>query len=133
MLLKWLLALVLIAHGIGHITGVSAFWTKLPMGFNQNPWIFGAGGSLSSPIGRIFGVVWLAATAILIAAGVGLLTNQAWWTSAAVIGAIISLVAIVPWWNSVTSGVKIGALLDVVILVGLLTPLKVWVFQVFKL
>lgn len=133
MLLKWLLALVLIAHGIGHITGVSAFWTKLPMGFNQNPWIFGASGTLSSLVGRIFGLIWLAATVILIAAGVGLLTNQTWWTSAAMIGAIVSLVAIVPWWNTVTSGVKVGALLDVAILIGLLTPLKTWVFQVFKL
>ena len=77
--------------------------------------------------------MWLAATVILIAAGVGLLTNQAWWTSAAVIGAVVSLVAIVPWWNSVTSGVTSGALLDIAILIGLLTPLKTWVFQVFKL
>ena len=54
MLLKWLLALVLIAHGIGHITGVSAFWTKLPMGFNQNPWIFGAGGNSFESSGADF-------------------------------------------------------------------------------
>ena len=133
MLLKWLLVLVLIAHGIGHITGVSAFWTTLPMGFNQNPWIFGAGGTISSLVGRIFGVIWLTATVIFIAAGVGLLTNQAWWTNAAIIGAVVSLVAIVPWWNTVTLGVKMGALLDVAILAGLLPPLKAWVFQVFKL
>ncbi|HWR65607.1 MAG TPA: hypothetical protein VN364_05770 [Bellilinea sp.] len=62
-----------------------------------------------------------------------MLTNQAWWASAAVIGAIVSLVPILPWWTSVTSGVKVGALLDVAILIGLLTPLKTWVFQVFKL
>lgn len=71
MLLKWLLALALIAHGVGHITGVSAFWTKLPIGFNQNPWIFDASGTLTSLAGRIFGVIWLAATVSLIAAGVG--------------------------------------------------------------
>ena len=103
------------------------------MGFNQEPWIFGAGGTLSSLVGRIFGVIWLAATVIFIAAGVGLLTNQAWWTNAAIIGAVVSLVAIVPWWNTVTLGVKMGALLDVAILAGLLPPLKAWVFQVFKL
>jgi multisubunit Na+/H+ antiporter MnhF subunit len=103
------------------------------MGFNQNSWIFGASGTLSSLAGRFFGVLWLAATVSLIAAGVGLLTNQTWWTSAAIIGAIVSLVAILPWWNTVTSGVKVGALLDVAILIGLLTPLKTWVFQVFKL
>jgi len=103
------------------------------MGFNQNSWIFGTSGTLSSLPGRIFGVIWLAATVILIAAGVGLLTNQAWWTSAAIIGAVVSLAAIVPWWNSVNSGVRIGALLDIAILIGLLTSLKSWVFQVFKL
>jgi hypothetical protein len=38
----------------------------------------------------------------------------------ALTGASASLLAIVPWWNTVVSGAKAGALFDLVILVVLL-------------
>lgn len=35
---------------------------------------------------------------------------------------MVSLVAIVPWWRSVPTGAKLGALVDTVVLVGLALP-----------
>jgi hypothetical protein len=44
-------------------------------------------------------------------------------------GAVVSLLAIVPWWNTVVPGAKAGALLDLVILAALLSPCKEQIVQ----
>jgi hypothetical protein len=37
---------------------------------------------------------------------------------------VISLVVIVPWWNTVPPGAKFGAFFDVAVIIVLLLPLK---------
>jgi hypothetical protein len=53
-----------------------------------------------------------------------LVFRQAWWPSLAIASAIISLIVIVPWWNTVPPGAKAGAFFDLVILAILLSPLQ---------
>jgi hypothetical protein len=36
--------------------------------------------------------------------------------------AIVSLIVIVPWWNTVVPGAKAGAVFDVIVLIALLLP-----------
>jgi hypothetical protein len=42
----------------------------------------------------------------------------------------ISLLVIVPWWNTVPPGAKIGAFFDLLVIVILLSPLQERVLQI---
>jgi hypothetical protein len=123
-MLRLILAVPLIAHGLAHISGFMASWTDNDAGYGRGPWIFSSGIGLQSPVGRLFGLLWLAAAAALVGSGIGFALDTAWWQTAAAVGAVLSLVVILPWWNTVPSGAKIGAAFDVLILILLLTPLK---------
>ena len=123
-MIQLLFALPLLIHGVAHIGGFRASWTSHESGFKDRPWLFSKDGTLQSPIGRIFGVLWLVAAAAFLVAGLGLLFSQPWWPTVAVPAAILSLVVILPWWNAVPLISKIGAAFDVLVLVVLLTPLK---------
>ena len=123
-MLNTILAVPLIGHGLAHISGFIASWTGRQAGFSDSPWLFSSGVKLQSPLGKLFGLLWLAAAAALSASGVGLILMQGWWMNAAIAGAVISLVVIVPWWRTVPPGARIGAAFDLLILVLLLSPLK---------
>jgi hypothetical protein len=123
---RFFLALPLIGHGLAHVSGFIATWTNNDAGFAPRPWIFSNGVTLGSPLGKVFGLLWLAAAAALAGSGAGLILQETWWVTLAVLGSILSLLVIVPWWNSVPPGAKIGAAFDVILLVVLLTPLKDW-------
>ncbi|MBN2471270.1 MAG: hypothetical protein JXN59_11140 [Anaerolineae bacterium] len=120
--IKWILLAALVMHGIGHVIGFLGAWTQVPVGTNDSPWLLGGGVTLSSPIGKVFGLVWLAALALFVAAGVGLYSGQAWWPGITVIAAIVSLVAIVPFWRAVPSGAQSGGVLFDLLLLALLLP-----------
>jgi hypothetical protein len=107
-MLKSIVALVLLAHGIGHIMGFLAAWTPIPVGFTNSTWLFG-GATISGTVGKLFGLVWLVALAGFVAAGIGLLADRDWWQMAAVVSAVVSLAVILPWWNTVTPGSRFGA------------------------
>ena len=124
-LLSIIVAVALLGHGIGHVMGFLASWTKLPMGFTESPWILSTDTNIQSTTGKAFGVLWLLAMAAFIGAVVGLFMEQSWWTTAAVIASVLSLVAIVPWWNTYTPGSKQAlVLVDVVVIAVLLGPWK---------
>ncbi len=60
---------------------------------------------------------------ILVAAGLGLLTGQPWWCPAAIAGAVLSLIIIVPWWNTVAPGARYGGTaFNLLVLIALLPP-----------
>jgi hypothetical protein len=129
-MLKIVIAIVLLMHGVGHIMGIFAAWTTVPMGFSNNSWILSGSVTITSPIGRAFSLLWLAATLITVAAGWGLLTNQEWWRPLAIAGAILSLVVFIPWATVAPSGSVVGAIaVDVLVLIALLGP---WQEQVVR-
>lgn len=122
-MLKWIVGIVLIAHGIGHSMGFLASWTTIPSGLTTGHWLLSSDITMDSTAGRLFGLLWLLAMFSTIAAGVGLLGHQAWWQPLAIVSALLSLVAILPWLNLMPAVSAIGAILvDVAILVSLLTP-----------
>ena len=123
--IKYVILLALLMHGIGHVIGFLGAWTSVPVGTNANPWLLGGGVTLQSPLGKVFGLVWLAALVLFVAAVVGILTGQGWWPTVTVIAAVVSLVAIVPFWRAVPSGAQFGGtLFDIVILLALLPGWK---------
>jgi len=120
---RMIVALVLIAHGLGHSMGVLGAWTTIPSGLTNRPWLFAGGVLLDSGMGRVWGVLWLAALLVTTAGGVGLLLQQDWWRGVAVAGAVLSLVAIVPWLAAMPPFSAFGAVaVDILVLAILLLP-----------
>lgn len=109
---RYTIAVVLLAHGIGHIMPFMAAWTPKisKVGFSDASWIFSGGIGVESPIGQAFALL-------------GMVAHQTWWPTITVMAAAISIVTIVPWLNAWPTGNMIGALLvDVAVLVALLPP-----------
>lgn len=122
---KFVVLVAVFMHGVGHIMGLLGAWTNVPVGTNDRPWLLGGGVTLRSPIGKVFGLIWLAALLLFVASVIGVLTGQAWWPTTAIIGAVVSLVGILPFWRSVAPGARYGGVLfDLVILVALLPGWK---------
>jgi hypothetical protein len=55
-------------------------------------------------VGKAWGLIWLDGFIGLVGGVLGLVFEQTWWPTLAITSAAISLVAIVPWWNSVIPG-----------------------------
>jgi hypothetical protein len=123
MLLVFLSASILIAQGLGHSIGFLAGWTSLPAGFNERPWLFSSGVGYTGWAGRLFGLLWLASSLAFLAAGFGLIFQVPAWPTYALIGASLSLLAILPWWRTVTPGPRhLATLVDLMVLVVLALP-----------
>lgn len=123
MWLKWIVGLVLIAHGIGHAMGFMAAWTTVPSGLSAGHWLFSGDVTMNGAAGKAFGLLWLVALVAFMGSGFGLLMGAAWWQPLAIAASAISLVAIVPWFSVMPTGSAIGAVaVDVITLVALLTP-----------
>lgn len=123
-MIRILIAIPLIVHGLAHISGFLASWTSLDAGYANRSWLFSANVTLDSPAGRIFGLLWLVAAIGLAGSGVGLLLRQEWWPAVAVLAAAISLVVIVPWGRTVPPGARVGAVFDALVILVLQTPLR---------
>jgi hypothetical protein len=119
---RFVFALPLIGHGLAHISGFLASWTSNTAGYTDDAWLFSPGITLSSPLGRGFGILWLVAAIALAGSGFGVLFQQDWWPTLAIVGSLLSLAAIVPWWKTVPPGARIGAAFDLLILIALLLP-----------
>ncbi len=122
---RYVIALVLLAHGIGHLMPFMAAWTpqRSQVGFSGAPWIFSGSVGVGSPIGLAFGLLGLIALIGFGASALGLMTQQSWWPTVTIVAAAISIVTIVPWLNTWPTGSMIGALLvDMAVLVALLPP-----------
>ncbi len=124
---KYVVAFLLVMHGLAHVTGVAGAFASGAQGFEDKAWIFSRGVTAQGAVGKAWSVLWLVALAALVAAGVGLLMGQAWWRALAMAAAAVSLAAIVPWVRVVPPGAWAGALLDVAIVATLASP---WADQV---
>lgn len=121
---KFVFAFPLIMHGLANLAGFFEAFGGARRGFNDRPWIFSPGVKLQSAIGRLFGVLWLLSTLGLVGAGLGAIFHQDWWVSAATGGAVCSLLAILPWWNTVVPGARFAAFFDLAVIGVLLSPLR---------
>lgn len=129
-MLKVVIALGFLIHGLAHASGFLAAWTSTPVGFAARPWLLSSGVAMASPLGRVFGLAWLLALAANVAAGIGLWFGLGWWPAAAVAGSALSLAVILPWWLTVPPGARFaGVLWDVLVLLALLLP---WQAQVLR-
>lgn len=108
-MLRFLIAVPLFLHGMAHISGFLASWTRGDFGYSPRPWLISSGVHLNSGVGRVFGLPWLAVTA-----------------------ASLSLIVIIPWWNTVPAGARFGAIFDLLVLAILLSPFQTKLFDVIR-
>jgi hypothetical protein len=124
MMIRILVAFPWIMHGLAHLSGFLASWTGGSFGFPERPWLFSSSVTLQSPVGKLFGLLWLMGCAGIVGSGIGFLAGKPWWPMLAMISAGISLLVILPWWRAVPPGAWAGALFDLLVLVVLQLPLK---------
>lgn len=132
-MIKWIIALALLVHGIGHIMFFFAAFTPVPMDFVDAPWLLPGAYTIDSPVGKAFAVLWLVAMIGFVGSALGLITNQPWWPSMAVASAVISLVVILPWWNTINPSTRFWATAaDVIVIVAFAFPWKDQVIAALK-
>jgi hypothetical protein len=132
LILRIAVAITLLGHGIGHVVGFLGSWTKSRLGFpefafNQSPWILPGEIFMQSTIGKVFGIFWLTSMSGFFAAAIGLIVGRSWWTTNAIIASGLSLLAVIPWWNTITPGImskQSAVLVDIIVIVALLGPWK---------
>jgi len=61
--------------------------------------------------------------------GLSLLFRTGMWPLLPITGALLSLLVIVPWWNTIPPGAKVGAIFDLLILLALLPPWREQILQ----
>jgi hypothetical protein len=111
----YLVALFFALHGLVHALGLTAAWQVGPAGtVSASPGLVPAI-SAGTPQAKFLGVLWLIALAGFIAASAGLMAHLVWWRPVAAAACVVSLLLSIAWW----SDAKVGALIDVAILAGL--------------
>jgi hypothetical protein len=110
---RWIIGIVLLAHGIGHIQGILPFFGLGTDDWNGRSWL------LSDLVGQgpakvIGAMLWLAAVAAFVIAGLGVLDigpAADSWRGLAAAAAVLSLVTLGLYWNGLASLFsKVGAI-----------------------
>ena len=130
MVFKYVLAFLLVMHGLAHVTGMVGAFSSGEQAFDDAPWIFSPGVTARGPVGKAWALLWLLAALGLARSGVGLALGWSGWPTLAVVAAVLSLVAILPWVRVVPPGAWAGASLDLALVVGLLSP---WADRIVEL
>jgi hypothetical protein len=119
---KYLIAIVLVAHGVGQILPFLAAWTDEKI-FSDAAWLFSSGVGIRTPIGQAFALLGLLALMGFVGGALAFLFGQEWWPPILISASILSLIVAIPWAAAWPIGSLIGnVLVDVVVLVALLTP-----------
>ena len=117
---RWIIALVLFAHGVGHVLFLPALAPVLRLDASGTSWLLDpiVGIGATRLVATLVAVVAL--LAFVLAAG-GVLLQSPWWRSVAVGGAVASACLILAMWGGLqTSGAFSALAFDVVVLVALL-------------
>jgi hypothetical protein len=124
-MIRWLIVIAMLMHGVGHIMFFLEAFAGSPMGFSQEAWLLPGGFTVGSPVGKAFALLWLLAMLGFMTAAIGLLLRQSWWPGLAVAAAVISLVVLLPWWNVITPSSRVWVLLaDLVVIAAFGLPWK---------
>jgi hypothetical protein len=117
---RTILALVVMAHGVGHVLLLAPCLGVAQWGQSAHSWLLT--GALGDTVTRLIGgLLWLAVVAGFAAAGVGLLGQRTWWRGLVVVSAGVSLFALALFASGIdTQPLFSAGLMDVALLVALL-------------
>jgi hypothetical protein len=122
-MIRFVVAIPLILHGLANLGGALAFAGKSPEGFTAQPSVISPKIHMHSPLGRLWGVVWLLSALALVIGGLAALYRREDWLTISALGSALSFAAIAPWWNTVPPGARFGAIFDLFALAILLSPI----------
>jgi hypothetical protein len=125
-MIRFLVAIPLIIHGLANLGGALAFAGKSPDGFTTKPSVISPNLHMHSTFGRIWGLVWLLSALTLVIAGLAIIFQRDTWLTLSILGSTFSFAAIAPWWNTVPPGARFGAIFDLFALAILLSPISSW-------
>ncbi len=116
-MLKVIVILALLAHGIGHVLFLVQVLGIADWGQSAQSWLLG-GSTLAKVLGT---AVWVVAIVGFSAAGIGMIAQLEWWRTAAIIAAVVSLVGLVLFWSYPnSSSAYFAAAFDILIPITLL-------------
>ena len=116
-MLRTVLAVVIGAHGIGHILFLVPLLGIADWGQSTRSWLL-SGETGSRLIGS---VLWIAAIIAFGVVVVGLVGQHGWWRTAAIIAALISIVGLILFWPTpVTAPVLSALVFNLLLLAALL-------------
>jgi hypothetical protein len=117
---RWVIALVVFAHGVGHILFMPILASTLRLSNEGHSWLLtGVLGDV--PTRWLASAVAVVALTLFVAAAAGVVGLAAWWRPAAIAGAVISGALIVVMWDGIPTSSAIFALaFDGAVLVALL-------------
>lgn len=99
-LARLIVGILLIGHGLIHVLGPLEIWGLADVEtLSGDPTV-----DLGSAAVQAFALAWLCALGTLVVAGVLVIARHPWWRALAVIGVVISQVAIVAWWEDASAG-----------------------------
>lgn len=98
-MLRAILLILLILHGLIHLMGFSKAFQLAPMS------------QLTQPIGKPTGILWLAATVMLLLTAVVLALDKNWWWQLSIAAIALSQIAIVTSWRDARFGTIINMIL----------------------
>jgi hypothetical protein len=102
LMLRNILAIVIVAHGIGHVLFLVPLLGIADWGQSTQSWLF-RGDTFARLVGSL---LWLTAIIGFCMAAYGLWNQLSWWSSAALIASLASAVGLVLFWaNPPTSSV----------------------------
>jgi hypothetical protein len=113
-MLRNVLALIVAAHGIGNILFLVPLLGIADWGQSTRSWLLtGEGGA------RLVGsALWVAAIVVFGAAVVGLLGQQTWWRTAAMIAAVVSTIGLILFWATPATSSAVAALVFNLLVLG---------------
>lgn len=117
---RTILALLVMAHGVGHVLLLAPCLGVAQWGQSAHSWLLT--GALGDTLTRLIGsFLWLTVVAGFAAAGVGLLGQRPWWRVLAIVSAGVSLFALALFASGIdTQPLFSAGLMDVAVLVALL-------------
>jgi len=117
---RWLIGLVVLAHGLGHVLFMPAMAGLLKLQASGHSWLltgFAGDGVTKGLASLVAGVVLVA---FVVASG-GLFLQAAWWRPLAIAASVVSAALIVAMWDGLPTSPAISALVfDAVVLAALL-------------
>jgi hypothetical protein len=116
-MLKSILIVVVLAHGIGHILFLVPLLGIANWGQSTQSWLLG-NGTLAKLLG---GLLWLVALVGFAATGIGMIGQQDWWSTAALLSCSVSLLGLIVFWTNPTrASAFFAAAFDIVVPISLL-------------
>lgn len=104
-----MVALLLAAHGIGHLLFLANSWGIWKTGTARAA-LFGSVLNASQTAEGVIGLVWLIPLIGFLISAWGYASDTRWWRTAALVSALISTALIILWWNGLNMASAFPAL-----------------------